>query len=205
MKAICLVLLTFLSAGAAAAQEAAAREPHGVSVVKMRWEKRLPEQPPVYDIQTGETDRARLEREQKEAARANAVLRQVGRDPIPPPTEPRYGRRDAPPSELASNKPYYLYEAKLSNNGTKKIRSVIWEYVLFEPETQRVVGNHPFETKVGIGVGQTKSVSAWSSRPPASVVDVSKSDKEKRGQYSERVIIHRIVYEDGTVWERERN
>jgi len=110
------------------------------------------------------------------------------------------------PSDILPNerRDYYLYEVKLSNTGTKKIRSVIWVYLLFDKATRREVGSHAFESKVGLGAGKSTSLTAFSTRPPVAVVDVSKTDREtKPGQYLERVEIHRVVYEDGTVWQHK--
>jgi hypothetical protein len=76
--------------------------------------------------------------------------------------------------------------------------------VLFDSDTQAEVGRHEFESKIAIDVGKSKSLLGASDTPPAAVVHVSKSDKETREQYSDRVDIRRVVYEDGTVWERGR-
>ncbi|MBV8859693.1 MAG: hypothetical protein JOZ02_22360 [Acidobacteria bacterium] len=204
MKALGSLTLMVLLAGAAVAQEAAATPPpHGVSVLKTRWEKRVNGPLPVFDAMNGVSDRAQLERERKDAIITNRALDQLGLSPVAPPTEPRNGKKDAPPVERSDNQTYYLYEAKVSNNGAKKIRLLVWDYILSEPKTQGEVGHHQFETKINIGVGQTRSLLAWSTLPPASTVNVAQSDKQVRGQYTERVEIQRVVYEDGTVWERE--
>lgn len=204
MKALGLVLASLLLAGSAAAQTAVpAPEPHGVSVVKARWQRRVHNPALDEDPLRAANEARQLERERKETQRVNTILAQQGRNQLPMPTQTLptqtsdilpYERRD-----------YYLYEVKLSNTGTKKIRSLVWSYVLFDEAAQREVGNHAFESKVGLGVGKSKSLVGFSTEPPASVVDVSKSNKETaRGQYTERVEIHRVVYADGTVWERDR-
>lgn len=203
MKALSSLILMALLAGAAAAQETAATPPHGVSVIKTHWEKHVNGPPPVFDAMNRVSDREQLERERKDAIVTNRALDQLGLSPVAPPTEPRNGKKDAPPVDMRTAPTYYLYEAKVSNNGAKKIRLLVWDYILSEPKTQGEVGHHQFETKINIGVGQTRSLLAWSTLPPASTVHVSQSDKQVRGQYSERVEIQRVVYEDGTVWERE--
>jgi len=202
MKALGSVLLLSLLCAAAAAQEAAATPPpHGVAVLKARWEKRVNTPPPVYDVTSGDSDQVQLVREQQASLSTNKALIQMGQNPVRPPTAPRAGKKDSPPVDLRANQVYYLYEAKVTNNGAKKIRTLVWDYILVEPGTQQEVGHHQFETKVGLGAGQTKSVTAYSLMPPATTVNVSKSDKQVRGQYTERVDISHVVYEDGTVWE----
>ena len=203
MKTLGLVLTALLLTGSAAAQTAAPEpETHGVSVVKARWQKRFYNPALDEDPLRAANDARELERERKETQRKNAILAQQGRNQLPIPAQPVYGSSGIPPNEARD---YYLYEVKLSNTGTKKIRSLVWAYVLFDDKTQQEVGNHAFESKVSLGAGKSKSLTVFSTTPPASVVDVSKSAKETTpGQYTESVKIHRVEYEDGTVWERGR-
>ena len=76
--------------------------------------------------------------------------------------------------------------------------------MLLDAETQREDGRHLFESRVGIDVGKSKGLTGWSTQPPATIVDVRKSDKESRGQYTERIDMQRVEYNDGTFWQRER-
>ena len=207
MKSLGLLLTAFLLlAGSAAAQtatpaQAAAPETHGVSVVKAHWQKRFYNPALDEDPLRAANDSRQLERERKETQRSNAVLNKLGRERLPLPTQPANGSGGIPPNEPRN---LYIYEVKLLNTGAKKIRSLVWVYVLLDPQTQQEVGNHAFESKVGLSTGKSKSLIGISTTPPASVVHVLKSDKEtSRGQYAERVEIHRVVYEDGTVWERD--
>ena len=205
MKALGIVLLLLLPAGAAAQEAPAAKdESHGVSVVKARWQKRFYNRALDEDPTDASSDPAELTRARQDAARATpARSDQRGRSPLPPPLPPDTpGATLGPRPGRGSN--VYLYEVKVRNKGTKKIRSIVWEYVLYDPATRAEVGRHEFESKVSIGVGQSKSLQGASSMPPASVVHVSKSDRETREQYADRVDIRRVVYEDGTVWERGR-
>ena len=203
MKTLSLMLLMLLLPACVAAQEVAAVKPeaHGVSVVKSRWEKRVYNPALDADPLAGITDKDELENQRRQTQRTNTTRARLGRRqlPIPMPTVEGVGR--IPLNETTT---YYLYEAKVVNTGAKKIRAVIWEFVLFDPETEREVGRHLFESKVGIGAGKSKGLSAWSTQPPATVVNASKSAKESRGQFSERVDIQRVQYDDGTVWEREQ-
>jgi hypothetical protein len=202
MKIISLVLLMLVPACAAAQEAAAAKaESHGVSVVKTRWQKRVYNPALDEDPLVGTSNTQDLEIQRRETERANATRARLGRRPLPMPMPSVGGTGRIVPNEKTT---YYLYEAKVVNTGAKKIRSLIWEYVLFDPETAREVGRHAFESKVGIGAGKSKGLAALSTQPPATVVDASKSDKESRGQFNERVDIQRVEYDDGTVWEREQ-
>ncbi|HEX8353102.1 MAG TPA: hypothetical protein VF611_09400 [Pyrinomonadaceae bacterium] len=209
MKTLGLILLSLLACAPAAAQSPAETPPspgaHGVSVVKTSWRKQtfnpaLMEDPLLASDNTAQLLRQRKEitRENNERAKAGIRLRplptQAAGEPAGSPTAP-------PPSDPRVS---YLYEVKVVNSGTKKIRSLVWEYVLFDPATEREVGRHSFETKAGIGVGKGQTLSGRSGVPPAAVIDVGQSDRETRGQFAERVEILRVVYEGGSVWERER-
>jgi hypothetical protein len=206
MKTLSLVLLLLvLPAGADAQEPAAAKnESHGVSVVKSRWQKRVYNPALDEDPLDAARDSMRLEQQRRETQRENAVRAQLGRPQLSMPSQTAESINRAALERAPLNEPgtVYVYEVRVVNTGAKKIRSLIWEYVVLDAETQREVGRHLFETKVGIEVGKSKGLTAWSAQPPATVVDASKSDKESRGQYSERIDFQRVEYEDGTVWER---
>ncbi len=203
MKTISLVLLMLLPAVAAAQEAAAAakNEPHGVSVLKARWQKRFYNRAPDEDPGDASSDPAELTRARQAAAQASPGRNEREHITLPPRTEAPSAGYEPQPGRTST---VYVYEATVSNKGTKKIRSIVWEYVLYDPATQAEVGRHEFESKVAIAVGKSKSLRGASSIPPASVIHVSKSDKETREQYADRVDIRRVLYEDGTVWERGR-
>ncbi len=203
MRTLGLMLLLLVPAAAAAQDAPAAKgASHGVSVVKSRWQKRIYNPALDEDPLAAARDSTRLEQQRRETQRVNTVRSQLGRPPLPMPTQTVESL-----DRLAFNETttVYLYEIKVVNTGAKKIRSLLWEYVLFDEGTQREVGRHLFESRVGIDVGKSKGLTAWSTQPPATAVDVSKSDKESRGQFSERVDVQRVEYDDGTVWERDHN
>ena len=204
MRSLSPLLMALLLAGSAAAQESAATAPeaHGVSVLKAKWQKRFYNPALDEDPLRAANEARQLDRERRETQRANTVLSKLGRERLPVPAQPANGTGGIPPNEPRD---YYLYEVKFGNGGAKKIRTLVWEYVLFDEATQREVGRHSFESKAGISAGKTKSLLGFSTTPPATVIDVKKSDKDTaRGQFSERVEIQRVVYDDGTVWERGR-
>ena len=202
-KLLVLLTLTPLLACAAAAQtpKATPAEPHGVTVVGGRWDREVYNPALLEDPLDISTDAAQLLKERREVSRINAARERTGRTSLPSPSEPSIKRvkRSSGPA-LATN--IYLYQIRVSNDGTKKIRSIAWDYVLFDAATQREMGRNQFESKVSIGVGKTKDLFGSSKTPPATIVDVSKSDKVERGQYAEAVEIQRVEYSDGTVWER---
>lgn len=201
MKFLSLVLLSTLSAGVVAAQDAAGQvAAPGVEVTKSGWRREvrnplLDEDPMV--INQEQRDKERI---QRQADRQNRVRAREGLDRTPPP-------KLVNPTRMPDSGRYveYVYEIKITNTGAKKIRDLEWGYVLLDPATGSEAGHNRFLQEAGIGPGKSRALTARSPSPPARVVDVLKSDKETRGQFSEQIVIHRIVYEDGTIWERPVN
>jgi hypothetical protein len=95
----------------------------------------------------------------------------------------------------------YVYEVKVRNTGDKTIHTLTWEYVFFEPGTEREVGRRQFISRVNISPGRIGNVVFRSASSPTGTVDASKAGKKSRDQYSEQVVIQRVGYADGSVWQ----
>jgi len=85
---------------------------------------------------------------------------------------------------------HYLYEAKIKNTGVKTIRAIVWEYSLFDPETNVEVGRHRFSGKTTVRSGKTVNLIGRSTKPPTGIVEVTKSGVRSRITYHERIVIH---------------
>ncbi len=105
-------------------------------------------------------------------------------------------RRQAPPRYA------FLYKASIKNNGAKTITAIDWDYVFYEAGTEREVGRRQFTSDAKIGAGKSKELSALASAPPAATVSVYKLDRDERQSLDGRVEMNRIVYADGSVWQR---
>jgi hypothetical protein len=114
------------------------------------------------------------------------------------------GNRNLPAqSDPDIAKVHYLYEAKIKNNGAKTIRGIDWTFLLFDPETQTEVGRCRFTSKVNVRGGKAASLVARSRTPLTQVVQAKASSKSEKPV--ERVVIDRIEYDDGSVWQRPSN
>lgn len=102
-------------------------------------------------------------------------------------------------SDAAARGGGYRYTVELQNDAQKKVQVVEWDYLFVEPGTNKELLRHRFTSKVGIEAGKRKKVTAESGAPPYGVVDVKAMSEEKAG---EKVEIKRVVYADGTVWEK---
>lgn len=95
----------------------------------------------------------------------------------------------------------YTYKAKFRNGGAKTIRSLVWDYVFFEPGTENEVGRIQFESRVNLKSGETENLSISTIYPPSDSINVSQTGKKLREQYSDRIVIQKIEFDDDSVWE----
>lgn len=196
MKILLLASLLFLLPAVALAQVPDTAAAPDVVVVENDWRKMV--RNPALDDDPLRAGRETIEFEQakREAARINQVLRDLGRDPIPPPTKSSSGIRAGNPSVS------YVYEAKIRNTGTKTLKTVVWRYAFWDAEKKEEVGRTSCTSKVNLRPGKTAGLVGTSRTAPIRVVDVSKSGKELKGIYAEQVVITRLEYSDGTFWQR---
>ena len=203
MKLLNLLLLGLLLAGATSAQTALApSDPPDVNVTRFSWHKDV-YVPALYDDpMSPNQEQADLKREQKAIKKANAVRTAGGLGPLPMPTrEIAASQQDIPPGPSVN----YLYEAKIKNAGEKTITMIVWEYTLFDPETEVQVGRHQFTDTSKIRPGKTANLVGYTAALPTSILQATKAGKASAHKYSERVVINRIEYADGSFWQRPLN
>ena len=200
MKILKLSLMLVLLAGVAAAQTPSSQaDAPGVKVIKNRWRKALRsnlklEQDPLRVAQAV----ADRERALKDALYENKVRAEAKLEPIRLPAS-----AGVPGPEFRGPRTgEYVYEVKISNTGTKKIREIDWEYVFVDSDTGSEAGRHQFTSRVDLSPGKSKTIYGTSLYTPASIVHVTKSGTDSMDRFSERIIIRRIEYKDGSVWER---
>jgi len=200
MKLLAMAMLVFSLLGVVMAQAPADPNP-APDIVVIETDFRRVIRNPALDDDPLRAGRETIEFEQakRETARINQVMRDLGRDPIPPPTKSSSGIRMGNPSVM------YVYEAKIRNTGTKALRVVVWHYAFFDTDKRAEVGRTSCTSKVNVRPGKTADLVGTSRQPPVGVVDVSKSGKELKGAYAERVVITRVEYSDGSFWQRPLN
>lgn len=202
MKALISVALAILSWNLCAAQTPSSDEKAapGVAVVEKGWRKILVRNPALdQDPLLPLEDQARSERIRQEAIRQNKIRADLGREQIPLPS--RNAQVRIPPPKA----PYpfeYIYRIKIANTGVKKIRGLVWEYVLIEPSKGIEVGRHRFTNKLTVRPGDTKVLFGYSTLPPVSSVAAGSAGEESESRNLEQVLIKTIYYDDNSVWER---
>lgn len=198
MKALNLMLLMLLLAGAAAAQESSdTPDAPGVAVLKISWRREV--RNPALDVDPMQInrDQAELARTQQEIRNQNVVREKANQTLIPPTT-------NVPQRVLAQGPTVsYIYEAEITNTGTKPIRGLVWNYILLDSENGSEVGHHQFTSEVSIRPGQSMHLTGRSKSYPSSIVSAAaRSSNSSPNQKFERVVIDRIKYKDGSTWER---
>jgi hypothetical protein len=195
-----MLLLILSSAVAALAQTpASSPETPAVEVREISWRREVHN--PMLDKDPFVHNREQWEKEREEIAigKINAVRAKQGRPTISP------NRPDKPTTvEVASDEPLatYVYKAKVTNTEAKTIRAVEWDYIFYDPSNNLEVGRHRHRNDVKIQPGKSAGLSARSVSPPTKVINISKTGKKTKEQYAERVVILRIEYADGSVWQR---
>jgi len=95
----------------------------------------------------------------------------------------------------------YAYRIKVQNQHTKAVEAVFWEYRFVDPSSPDQVTRRQFLCGVNIAVGKGKELEAFSRSGPSDVVNVKTLNSGT--PFLESVLINRIEYADGTVWQRK--
>jgi hypothetical protein len=195
MKALNLMLLMCLLAGVATAQDSTnklgASGVPDVAVIKISW--RRVNHNPKLDGATFDGNPERGLRMVVNAARTNANASQPLLS-VPPP--------DTPPPTV---RPWtgWLYKFTVRNTGAKTIRQLVFEYAFTDPNTHRTVGRRQYKSKVKIRPGMTANLVVRSSLPPIGTIDATQADQNSQDSSPpEQMVIQRIKYADGSVWQR---
>lgn len=109
-------------------------------------------------------------------------------------------------AEIHKNKPgryQFLYSAQVRNNGDKTVTAVDWDYVFFDTYSQNEVGRRQFRSEVKIAPGKSKGFKYVVASPPAQTVSIHSLDKNERTNLGEGILIVRVEYSDGSVWQIE--
>jgi hypothetical protein len=201
MTTPCSILLLFLFATGNSAQ--ALSNPSdlpNVTVVQKKWHMEVHN--PALDK---DPVKAMREGEQAESERKNADSQSETRTQKGMPPETRSVPIPAPDPGAHGLSVSYVYEVKVRNTGEKEIRTLTWEYLFLEPGTERELGRRRFESKVSIGPGKIKNLVMRSTSSPTGTVDATTAGKKPQDLYSEQVVIQRIEYADGSVWQAASN
>ena len=200
MRILALCALFLALAGVARAQTPAQTAPPDIAVEKYSWTKERigweadPFGGPVEgfeDIRRRLADQRRIERARATGniGEANKVEREMRAEQVikaRPTAPPRYA---------------FSYKLFLRNTGIRTIKEVDWDYVFYDKATGQELGRRQFTGVEKIAPGKGKELAFLVSSPPTQSISVYSLGKKEREGLSEQIVLVRVLYEDGTVWQ----
>ncbi len=96
---------------------------------------------------------------------------------------------------------YFFYKASIKNTSAKTIKEIDWDYVFTDEHTGDELDRREFTSVQNIGPGKQKELTFTLPTPPTRRISVHSLDKKERSGIVEQVVIVRVTYEDGSVWQ----
>ena len=185
------VVLLLLTISVIAQVKTEISDPPDVSVVEKSWSKEIRYREWNQNTRADKrTSNADLMREAREGKSVSGNLKD----------SPTGVGNEIPPRGLRYTT--YVYKIKAKNNGLKTIKALYWDYQFLYPDTQRVLGTHRAVSSKKLLPGKTTVFKAEMAEPPVAFVSNAEFDKEFQLKFTERLIILRVDYTDGSVWQR---
>ena len=97
----------------------------------------------------------------------------------------------------------YSYRIKVENVSQKVVEVLFWEYQSNDALTPSTVTRRQFLCGVNIKPGRDKELEGFSVSPPSNVVNVDVLAGKTGNSLQERIVINRVEYIDGTIWQRK--
>jgi hypothetical protein len=120
------------------------------------------------------------------------------------------GRRDAMEKsveEARTPKPSpvdgFSYRVKVQNSSAKVIEVIFWEYQFLDSSDLTKIVRRQFLCGVNIKAQKEKELQAFSPSGPSNVISAESLSNKSGNPYQERVVINRVEYSDGTIWQRK--
>lgn len=169
-------------------------------VVKFSWEKgRIGPRPSLAPLASQDELIQQSQREQQLSAAKNAGDRGKVAKLETQISNHQKATTKAPQTELPRDG--YRYKVTLRNDGLKVIKSIDWDYFFLDPVTQHELAHHQFTSDETIKPGKSKEVSVLYLVSPVKTVDVRSLRKKEPASINERVVVVRVLYSDGSVWQ----
>jgi hypothetical protein len=99
----------------------------------------------------------------------------------------------------------YRYKVTIRNDGDKTIKSIDWDYYFVDLLTNQELARHQFTSDETIKPGKSKEISVLYLKPPVKTVDAHSLRKKEGESFAGRVVIARLQFSDGSVWQHPSN
>jgi hypothetical protein len=97
----------------------------------------------------------------------------------------------------------FEYRAKVQNASKKVMEIVFWEYQFTETANPATVVRRQFICAVNIKPDKEKELLAFSVSGPSDVISVGSLSSKSGKLFQEKVLINRVEYADGSIWQRK--
>jgi hypothetical protein len=97
----------------------------------------------------------------------------------------------------------FAYRAKVRNASAKVVEVLFWEYEFKESANPANVVRRQFICGVNIKPDKEKELQAVSLSGPDDVISVESLPNKSANLYQEKVVINRVEYTDGSIWQRK--
>jgi hypothetical protein len=138
---------------------------------------------------------------------ARAQIPAGARDPNEDTIDGRSAAMEKSVQQSRSPKPELLdgfeYRAKILNASKKAIEIVFWEYQFTESSNPATVVRRQFLCAVKIKPDKEKELEAFSLSGPSDVISVGSLSNKSGKLFQEKVLINRVEYADGAIWQRK--
>lgn len=200
---VLVVLLSFLFVAQVANAQTTASEASEVQLVKFSWSKerlnweRSPFGGPNENFHQMQF-RARSEKRVTDAKRSgtSAEISKLEKDAKTDAAIVAAANQSSAPPRY-----YFFYRASIKNASTKPITEIDWDYVFVDAGTGDELDRRQFTSVQNIAPGKQKELTFTLPTPPTRRISVYSLDKKERVGISERVVIVRVKYADGSVWQ----
>ena len=96
----------------------------------------------------------------------------------------------------------YSYTLKLKNESSREIEVVFWEYQFLDDDTSNAT-RRQFLCGLNLKPSKEKELVAFSLSGPSKVISAENLVVVNAKQPQEKVLINRLEYSDGTIWQRK--
>ncbi|MCA1815281.1 MAG: hypothetical protein LC746_02515 [Acidobacteria bacterium] len=97
----------------------------------------------------------------------------------------------------------FSYRVRLRNDAGAATEVVFWEYDSSDPsDAAAVASRRQFLCPVQLKQGKEKELQVFSSLSPTDVLDATNSPGKPAASLQEKVVVNRVEYSDGTIWQR---
>jgi hypothetical protein len=97
----------------------------------------------------------------------------------------------------------YDYRVKVQNTAQKAVEVIFWEYQFEETANPSNLTRRQFLCGVQIKGGKEKELQAFGGSGPAGAISAESLANKAANPFAERVVVNRIEYADGTIWQRK--